>query len=212
MPLLQKRRLFLMRGDFRRTAWYQQKQPPPASPAPALVAFDWLEKPSARLPKPMCAPSVASQRFARGGHCLLGTNEGKVVYEIWVMPSGTTIDWIEAHVDLPDGYAMFTGAYTRPDWRGRNAHRHGLALAVQRACDIGRPGVFAGIEEHEVVPHCRHHAGTGLYPLVPHSVLELHRLLRWKWHRTVPPPASLVRACEELIAAQPAHFPPQAAA
>lgn len=209
MPLYRTRRLFLYRGDFRRSAWFREKRPMPGPPAPDGLAFHWLDEAGwrARPQAVVCVPDVAVARFAGGGRCLIATDAaGDTVHEMWVLPTGTWTEWIKAVVEVPDGYCLFAGAWTRPDFRKQSLMRHAATLGCMEACRMGRPGLYAGVEEHEVLRRAERNAKEGRYPMVPDHVLVHRQLLGWNWHWREPPPAKLLRACADAVNRHPEFF------
>lgn len=208
-PLIRTRRLFLFRADFRRSAWYRDGRPPPGPPIPEELEFRWLDESDWRRdPRAVIAvPDVAGERFSGGGRCLIARDrQGDTVHEMWILPSGTWTEWIRAVVDVPDGYALFAGSWTRPDWRRRYLMGCARTLGCIEACRIGRPGLFAGIEEHEILPRAERHARNGLYAMVPDQVLVHRQVFGWSWHWREPPPPEMVSACHAAAARYPQFF------
>lgn len=210
MPLLRTRRLLLHRGDFRRCAWYRDRRPPPAPPKPAGLSFTWLEERAwrERPGQVVCAPGLAGQRFAQGGRCLVGIDEhGATAYEMWVLRGGSWTDWIGALVTPPPGYALFAGAWTRPDHRQKWVMRYGGVLGFAEVVRLGLHGMYAGIEEPQVLRRAERNAKSGLFALEPDRVLVHRQWLGLSWHSSEAPDPELVRACAATVARYPEHFP-----
>lgn len=209
MSLIQTRRLYLYRGNFRRTAWFREGRQPPSPPVPDGVDFHWITEAQWRRNKPAvkCPDSVAAERFGNGGRCLIATDsQGDTIHEMWIVPSGSWTEWINAVVEVPDGYALFAGGWTHPDWRRRYLMVCAGALGAVEACRMGRPGLYVGIEEHEILPRAERNAKSGFYPMEPDRVMVHHRLLGYSWHRDEPPPADMVRNCAEAVRRNSHHF------
>lgn len=165
------RKLMFFSADLTRARWYRQGSGPPRPAPPDDVRLEWLSPEAWRAaPDALTTPAaLAAARFAAGASCLVGRAEpaGRVVYHLWVTQAPTYLPWIFRRIAPPAGHVLVCDVWVDPARRGRGVHWTGASLACEEAVRRGRPGIFAGVEEHEYFLFARKYARIGFGWPVP---------------------------------------------
>ena len=193
-------------GDVTETRWYRSGSPPPAIPVPANIRMFWLTPDDMRANPNMLAtpPDVVAERLKTGARCLVAVNtdNGELVYHLWVTDTGAYIDWIFKYIAVPAQHLMVFDVWVHPDYRGGNVHWAGAAMACAEALRRGRTHIYAGVEEHEFYPFAMKYARTGIGAVMPHSQVFGVKILGVTFHFDGGPSPALAEFGERLRAMQ----------
>ncbi len=198
----------MFKSDLTRTAWFRNGDSPPQAVLPGnlrmrwLASEEWRSKPEV-LDTP---PETVEARYQTGDRCLIGldSDTGRVIYHVWASETGTYTGWIFTFVDTLAGHILIHDAWVHPDYRGGNVHWAGMSMACQEAVRCRRPGVIAGVEEHEFFLFAAKYARLGLVLIVPYCAVVGIKVFAMKMHFRRTPSRALFNFTRKLQARYPA--------
>ncbi len=202
------RELVLFKSDLTRTAWFRNGDSPPQAVLPGNLRMRWLAREEWRSKPELLdtPPETVEARYQTGDRCLIGsdTDTGRVIYHLWLSETGAYTQWIFKFIDVLPGHVLIHDVWVHPDYRGGNVHWAGASMACQEAVRRRRPGVIAGVEEHEFFLFVAKYARLGLVLIVPYCAVVGIKVFAMKMHFRRTPSRALFNFTRKLQARYPA--------